>query len=44
MEKSEVIEMLKKENGIDPKPLEYLSELDMNVLQGHLGFSGVYHE
>lgn len=36
MEKSEIIGMLKQENGIVPKPLEYLAELDMNVLQGHL--------
>lgn len=36
MEKSEILEMIKKESGSVPKPLEYLSELDMNVLQGHL--------
>jgi len=36
MNKEEILEVLKKENGIVPKPLEYLSELDMNVLQGHL--------
>lgn len=36
MDKSEILELLKKENGVIPKPLEYLSELDMNVLQGHL--------
>lgn len=36
MEKSEILEILKKENGVVPKPLEYLASLDMNVLVGHL--------
>lgn len=36
MEKEKLLEMLKKENGVVPKPLEYLASLDMNVLMGHL--------
>ena len=36
MEKSEILEILKKENEVVPKPLEYLASLDMNVLVGRL--------
>lgn len=36
MNKNQILEMIKKEMGDVPKPLEYLSELDMNVLVGHL--------
>ena len=36
MEKSQVLNMIEKEMGSVPKPLENLAELDMNVLMGHL--------
>lgn len=36
MEKEKVLEMIRNEMGVVPKPLEYLASLDMNVLEGHL--------
>ena len=36
MDKNQILEIIKKEMGEVPKPLQYLSELDMNVLVGHL--------
>ena len=36
MEKEKVLEMMKKEMGEVPKPLENLASLDMNILIGHL--------
>lgn len=36
MEKEEVFEMIKKNMGEVPKPLENLASLDMNILIGHV--------
>lgn len=36
MEREKVLEMIKKEMGEVPKPLENLSSLNMNILMGHL--------
>jgi len=36
MEREKVLEMIKKEMGEVPKPLENLASLDMNILMGHL--------
>jgi len=44
MDKNQILEMIKQEMGEVPKPLQYLSELDMNVLVGHLeGKKNAYH-
>lgn len=36
MEKNQILEIIKKEMGEVPRPLENLASLDMNVLIGHL--------
>lgn len=36
MEREKVLDMIKKEMGEVPKPLENLYSLDMNILMGHL--------
>lgn len=36
MEKEKALEMIKKEMGEVPKPLENLAALDINILMGHL--------
>jgi len=36
MEREQILEIIKKENGAVPKPLENLSLLDLNALTGHL--------
>lgn len=36
MNKEKVLEMVRKEMGEVPKPIESLASLDMNILMGHL--------
>ena len=36
MEKEIILEMIKKQMGYLPKPIEYLAELDINMVKNHI--------